>query len=51
MTKNYVRIAHTWLDKESLQRFYKAHNMKYEEGKMPDYVGDISGKCLCMMKK
>ena len=38
-----MRIAHTWLDEPSLRIFYKAHGMKYEQGRIPDDVGDISG--------
>lgn len=39
-----MRIAHIWLDEPSLREFYKEYNMKYEQGKMPEYVGDISDR-------
>ena len=43
VTKNYIRIAHVWLDEPSLQMFYKEHHMTYQPGVIPPSVGDISG--------
>ncbi|KAK8816450.1 hypothetical protein WA556_001395 [Blastocystis sp. ATCC 50177/Nand II] len=42
--QNYVRIAHTWMDEDSLIEFYNANEMHYEKGVIPDYVGDISAR-------
>ena len=39
MLQNYVRIAHTWMDEDSLIEFYNANEMHYEKGVIPDYVG------------
>lgn len=48
VTKNYIRIAHVWLDEKSLQEFYKEHHMTYQPGVIPPSVGDISGSWLCL---
>ena len=44
VTKNYIRVAHIWLDEPSLKEFYKEHNLVYTPGVLPESVGDISGK-------
>lgn len=44
VTKNYIRIAHTWLDEPSLREFYKEHRLFYEPGKIHPDAGDISGR-------
>ncbi|KAK8823190.1 hypothetical protein WA538_002338, partial [Blastocystis sp. DL] len=44
VTKNYIRIAHVWLDEKSLQEFYKEHHMTYQPGVIPPSVGDISDR-------
>lgn len=41
--QNYVRIAHTWLDEQSLIEFYTANGMQYDKDVIPDYVGNFSG--------
>ena len=46
VTKNYIRIAHVWLDENSLQEFYKEHHMTYKPGVIPPSVGDISGSAF-----
>ena len=47
VTKNYIRIAHVWLDEKSLREFYQEHHMTYQPGVIPSSVGDISGIGLC----
>ena len=44
VTKNYIRVAHIWLDEPSLKEVYKEHNLVYTPGVLPESVGDISGK-------
>ena len=46
VTKNYFRIAHTWLDEPSLREFYQEYHLTYEPGKIHHYAGDISGRII-----